>query len=108
MQDRTERLMPNGVPRYIRCYDNGTSYDRYTVVFTGKYRESTGGNYWYLGMSENPHHPQGMGYHGSADKSIDRPKYAHLGKRIKFEQLPPDCQKETINTYKYLWDIKEK
>lgn len=33
--DRVRRLMPDGVPRYVRCYDDSGSGDRYTVVYHG-------------------------------------------------------------------------
>ena len=35
MNSREQRLMPDGVPRYVRCYDGGEDlFDRYTVVCT--------------------------------------------------------------------------
>ena len=38
-KEREERLVPNGVPRYIRCYDMGEGqFDRYTVCYTGNYK----------------------------------------------------------------------
>jgi hypothetical protein len=54
-------------------------------------------------MSSNPFHPQGFGQHGEADHTIDRPTYGHLGKRITFEQLPPDCQMLVWSDYRELW-----
>ena len=107
MKSRTECLLPGGVPRYIRCYDNGgESFDRYTVVFTGRYKHKTGGAFWYVGMSDNPFHPQGFGQHGeSTDNQIDWPTYGHLGKKIKFQDLPEDCQKLVQDNYRYLWDL---
>lgn len=104
---RKEALMPNGVPRYVRCYDNGgETADRYTVCFTGRYTHKTNGGFWYVGMSSEPFHPQGFGQHGDSLKPIDRPAYSHLGKRIKFESLPDDCKKLVLNTYCDLWDIQ--
>lgn len=88
MNKRKESLMPNGIPRYIRCYDNGgETLDRYTVVFTGRYTHKTGRAFWYLGMNAAPY--QGIGQHGETMyKPVDRPTYGHLGKKIKFETLP--------------------
>lgn len=98
--ERAERLMPGGVPRYIRIWDNGgESFDQYTVVFTKK---SNAGNFMYVGMSENPFSPQGFGQHGETQYPNGG---KHLGKRIKFDQLPEDCQKLVIQDYKELWDL---
>jgi len=105
---RVECLMPSGIPRYIRCYDNGgASADRYTVCFTGRYRHKTGGSYWYIGMSSEPTHPQGVGMLGEHTERIDYPSYQHLGKPITFKELPEACQAVVIDRYRYLWDIEE-
>ncbi len=100
----------------VRCYDNGGpdvkggTIDRYTVVFTEAIREPgesrfSPGVYAYVGMNSAPFHPQGFGQHGetrgypadsNASGSLGVPrigKSCHLGKRIPFEELPPDCQK---------------
>jgi len=109
-QDRWNNICPNGVPKWIRCYDNeGQTADRYTVVFTKKplYVESNGARgFSYLGMSGYPFHPQGIGMHGeSPNRPCDRPTYGHLGKKILFENLPEDCKKLTISDYLYLWNF---
>lgn len=104
--ERTERLLPGGVPRWIRCYDNGgETIDRYTVVYTGNYTSKTGGYHWYVGMSGQPFHPLGFGQHGETLGACDHPTYGHLGKRIQFADLPPDCQQLVLRDYVYLWDI---
>lgn len=106
-RERVERLMPGGVPRYVHCYDNGgETADRYTVVFTGRYRHKTGGSFWHLGMSALPFHPQGIGQHGESERQIDRPTYSHLGKRVRFTVLPADCQRAVRQTYRALWDLR--
>lgn len=108
MLNRLERLLPDGKPRYVRVYDNGgETIDRYTVVFTGRYRHKTGGEFWHLGMNAAPFHPQGFGQHGSHDTQIDRPSYGHLGKKIRFDELPTDCQRCVRQTYDDLWDLKK-
>lgn len=105
---RTNNLLPDGVPRYVRVYDNqGETFDRFTVVFTGHYTHKTNRSFVYLGMSENPFHPLGFGQHGETGyQPCDRPKYSHLGKKISFTDLPVDCQKAAIQSYKDLWDLK--
>lgn len=58
--------------------------DRYTVV----YLDSPQGKYFdCVGMSGSPFHPQGICQYGQA---LDG---EHLGKRIRFAELPEDCQK---------------
>lgn len=104
--ERKNSLMPNDTPKYVRCYDNGgKTCDRYTVTFTGRYSHKTNNSFWYLGMSENPFHPQGVGCFGDSRTQIDKPSYSHLGKKIKFSELPENCKKYVINVYKDLWEL---
>lgn len=73
----------------VRIYDNGgKSFDRYTVVYMND--PEGNGCYGARGMSEHPTHPQGFGLYTSAMPG------RHLGKRITFDQLPPDCQKVVL------------
>lgn len=103
---RVKRLMPNGIPRYIRIYDNGgETFDRYTVVFTGRYRKVSRDQFVVLGMDDKPFHPQGIGMHDGYDYLIDVPTYSHLGKRIEWEDLPIDCQRCASNTYRSIWRL---
>jgi hypothetical protein len=91
----------------IRIYDNGqddnATLDQFTVVFTKPVVTAWGGrlSYSYLGMSVNPFDPQGFGQHGESwDQPIDKPQWRHLGRKIKFEDLPADCQKAVLNDLK--------
>lgn len=102
-EKRTASLMPNGVPRYIRCYDNNKDSERYTVVFTGQYRNTTNGLLHYLIMSENP--VLGTNRTGYSQTLIDDPAYGHLGRKIKFEELPKECQNIVKEHYKEIWNI---
>lgn len=98
---------PMKTPRYIRCYDNGgETIDRYTVVYTGNYRRKTSGQYFCVGMSAWPFHPQGFGQYGESRTPIDRPRSRHLGRHIEFEELPVDCQKLVQQDYVELWGEK--
>jgi hypothetical protein len=83
----------------IRVYDNGgKTFDRYTVVYMNRedFGYTTDKNETFMllypcyGLSENPFHPQGFGLHSSAQIG------KHLGKRIKFSQLPEDCRKAVM------------
>lgn len=70
----------------IKCYDNGgKTLDRYTVV----YMDEPAGTVIFAAraMSSKPFHPRGFGQFVGATPG------RHLGKKIKFEELPPDCQK---------------
>ena len=104
LQKRLASLLPNGTPKKIRCYDNGgKTWDRYTVVFTGNYKGRNGCD--YVGMSEHPQAPNGFGCHDWNRDIIDYPKYSHLGKKIQFADLTPDCQKVVLSDYKEIWGL---
>lgn len=105
-EERSQRLMPNGVPRYVRCYDNGgETVDRYTVVFSGNYAGRARGWTDYLAMNGSPFSPQGFGQRGQHRGSIDRPAYGHLGKKIAFTDLPDDCQRLVLSDYRDNWQL---
>jgi hypothetical protein len=77
----------------IRCYDNGgKTMDRYTVIFMDS-PEALAGHFACLAMNHEPFHPQGFGQHSAAIPG------RHLGKRIKFEELPADCQRLVRSHY---------
>lgn len=121
-QKRIDTLLPDGKPRWVRIYDNGgTSVDRYTVVYTGKYRKKFtdpeqiryyGPFTWFvhLGMSAAPFHPHGVCTTGESMHQVDvDPRTGwpdnRFGKRIKFEDLNQDCQQAVLLTYVYLWNL---
>lgn len=98
--DRRERLMPRGVPRYVRCYDNGgKTFDRFTIVFTGRYA----GPRMYVGASSDPFNPGGFGQRGEG--AIDYPTYGHLGKKISFGALPERVLRFVMGDYLELWGL---
>jgi hypothetical protein len=145
---RRERLLPKGVPRYVRCYDNGGgspwfcrpcltfqdepkapgqcpecgskllpvtggSFDRYTVVFSGRYRKA-GEWFQYLAMNARPCHPQGFGQHGEHRTQIDAPSgfppqigdLSRFGaRRIPFHKLPEECQQLALRDYRAIWGL---
>lgn len=115
-QQRRESLLPAGVPKYVRVYDNGgETFDRYTVLFTGRYAGRPVGRTEYVGMSENPCHPQGFGQHGETEGVPDAPhgfapaigRKCHLGKRIAFTDLPDQCQRVVMSDYIDLWSLHD-
>ena len=113
-KERIGRIMPKGIPRYIRCYDNeGETLDQYIVIFTGRWAGKQPRLSQHLSMSKYPYHPLGFGQHGDSDDGpIDAldgrwppavGRKNHLGTRIEFKDLPPDCRKLVLNNYKYYW-----
>lgn len=118
-------LLPAGIPRWIRCYDNGGvdaggSIDQYTVVFTGQaapMRSSGTATQWpYLAMNAAPFHPQGFGQHGFSEHQpcdvtgkswggVPIGRKNHLGTRIHFIDLPTDCQKLVFDDYLATWTL---
>lgn len=99
----SDNLMPNGIPKWIRVYDDAKLFDRYTVVYTKK---KFNGVFLYVGMSYNPTSYNGICQHGETEfQPVDRPTYGHLGKRISFEDLPIQCKDFIRNEYKELWNI---
>lgn len=108
--ERYFNFVLGGVPRYLRVYDNGgKTADRYTVVFAKT------GKGFYVGFNETPFHPAfGIYQHGESSKRlggktyydfIDRPTYAHLGKKIKFSDLNEDCKKAVMQDYLEIFNL---
>jgi len=103
--ERKERLLPGGIPTYVRCYDNGGSTaDRYTIVFSGNFKGRNRRCY-YIGCSSTPFHPQSICQHGDSADVIDKPKYSHLGKKVKFETLCDDVKKVIMSDYNEFWEL---
>ena len=118
--NRRKALLPGGVPRYVRCYDNGgKTIDRFTVVFSGRSAADHCGHVtqWpFLAMNSAPFHPQGFGQHGhSNNRPCDVDPWGfppamgrknHLGRRIPFAELPEDCRKLALRDYCEIWNLK--
>ena len=105
-KERSERLLPGGIPRHVRIYDNGgESIDRYTVVFTGRIPGKLAGWTFYRAMGEHVGSGTGVCQFGEVFGPIDRPRYGHLGRKISFEDLPEGCRKVVLHDYRELWDL---
>ena len=124
---RVERLLPGGIPRYMRVYDHGRDSglgDPITIVFTGNYRiqglkrgESPApGGYAYISANSTPTHPaMGFYQHGEHVRTIDTSslgwapavgrKHRSLGWRIKFEDLPEAVRNLAVMDYCELWGL---
>jgi hypothetical protein len=103
-QDTRKLYLEDGTPRYVRVFDDGgETFDRYTAVFTGRYKGRPPSGYIYAGMSARPFDPQGFGQHGEVERRAFGTG-AHCGKRIKFSSLPPGCQTLVRQDYISLWE----
>ena len=73
--------------------DGGKTIDRYTIVYDESEKDS--GFYSMVGSSGNPFHPQGFFQHtdGIFQKGA---KNSHLGKEIKWKDLPTPVQRAII------------
>lgn len=96
---RSEKILVGRQRHFIKCFDNGgKSYDRYTVFYHPVRYELHPGckrtYYPYIGMSEDPFHPQGFGQHGECPMPPKEGKA--LGHRIKFADLPQPCQRAVL------------
>jgi len=110
-QQRKENLMPQGAPKWIRCYDNGGSdkpkgtVDRYTVIYTHAHSFGMRGYTVGVGMSGSPFHPQGVGMH------FEYPNHKYNGrsggKKITYQDLPEDCKKLVMNDYMDYWGLRD-
>jgi len=109
---REERLMPDGVPKWVRIYDDPTTFDRYAVVYTGHYRRNHADWYAYMTLGEDP---RGFSQHGESEfQPIDvnaggwapaLGRKCHLGTRIAFADLPEACQRVATASYRDLWKL---
>ena len=69
----------------LRIYDNGgETFDRYTVVLLN---EKHGRFYDCIGLSDNCDRPDGFSQYCTCEDG------RHLGKKIKFTELPENVQK---------------
>ena len=75
-----------------RIYDTGYAgpFDRYTIAFKGYSLAGGGMVYPYLASSDNPFHPQGFGQYGESSIFLTG---RHLGKRVRFEDIPLAVQR---------------
>ena len=76
--------------------------ERYTAVFTGFLSVKKPGEYLYLSMSEDPLAP------GGSTLRHGRPPYERMGREIPFKDLPEDCRRLVLDTYKDLWGLQER
>ena len=84
--------------------NGGETFDRYSAIFINQQvmQDDYPGLVWYVGMSENPYHPQGFGQHGETKLNHDDPneiakEKAHWGKRIKISDLPEKARHLVIS-----------
>jgi hypothetical protein len=97
---RQDRLLPDGVPRYVWLYDDGgVTAERYTAVFMGLLSHKKPGEYTCLRMSDDP---LGSGHYASGR---GRPPYGELGREISLADLPEGCKQLVLDTYREMWNL---
>ena len=115
--------MPAGVPRYVRCYesapDGPASWDRFTVIFTGRAAPESCGMH---GPKEWP--CVGLSGHGGTknqpadtirhDKAGGVGGYSwppamgrscHPGKRVPFSAMPEQLRAVALEDYREIWRL---
>ena len=75
--------------------------ERYTAVFTGLLSLKKPGEYPYLSMSGDPLAS------GRGNLHRGRPPYERMGCEISFEDLPEDCRRLVLSTYRDLWGLQD-
>jgi hypothetical protein len=94
----------SGEPKRITCYmikREPIPADYITVIYT--YANKIGlpvGHIMYRAMSEAPYHPLGICIWGEGERGRFNPG----GSRIKFSDLPEDCQEVVRNDYRDIWE----
>lgn len=84
---------PKGV---LAIYDDSRTFDRYTVFFTEPAYGTTYADMVlsYIGMSENPFHPQGFGQNGELTAhDTARFRYENSKRAAKWSSLPEAVKK---------------
>lgn len=94
---RLTRLLPEGVPRYVRVYkQRGCFSEKWAVEYTGKYLAKTGGRRWLLMFTEP----------GGYVRTVELWKYERPpGQRVEWKALPELGQRVVRMQYCFLWDI---
>jgi len=113
---RRERLMPGGVPRYVRCYrDDSYDWDKWSVIFTGRSAKEKG----YPGYPDEWPTVGLSGHSSSKGQPADTMKpgvkgyfwppamgrKCYLGVRIPFASLPTQLQQTALEDYKEIWKL---
>jgi hypothetical protein len=101
---RIESLAPIGpdgkrIPKRYRLYDRQDYADHFTIVWAGNFKGRDRLCHG-IGFNEYPTSPNtGIWQHFSYTEQIDRPKYGHLGKKIRFEDLNETCKRLVMEEY---------
>jgi len=114
---RLASLLPAGNPRYVRCYaeDDASSFDRFTVLFTGRAATCRMGGrsqYQYVGLSghgftnDQPSDTMSNGKRGwCRPPAIGRK--CHLGRRVPFSAIPEGLRQVAMRDYREIWRLNE-
>ena len=87
-------------PGYILdCFDSKTPGERYTVLFGGSLRATSGLQHYvsYLGMSDAPTHPLGVSMWGELRQhEAAAYRYHHGKQRVRWIDLPEHIRNHVI------------
>lgn len=117
-KSRSLALIPGGVPRWVRVYDNeGLTADRYAIVFTG--RGAGTSTTPFVRCNAQPNHPQyGIYIRGEERFPYDtentswapaigrKHKNPAIGRRVAFQDLPAAVQQAVREDYCALWEVE--
>jgi hypothetical protein len=113
-QARAARFMPNGIPRYVRCYrDDAYDWDKWCVVFTGRAAKEKG----YPGYPDEWPTVGLSGHSGSKGQPADTipedgkgyiwppamGRKGRLGVRVPFTDLPASLRAVALEDYREIW-----
>lgn len=100
---RSDNLMPFGVPKWIRCYDNfDRATNRYKICFT---RKRVGGKFTRLDDYDYALVTHTKDHTDLKVKGIDWYKGTSLGQRVPFDYLPRCVQSNVVYHYKKIWEL---
>ena len=94
--ERECNLLPNGIPRYVKIFENPEYLCCYDIYFTKKRYKGGKGNYGFAFEANNTCIGQWFEYQAT-------PKTKNT---VDFRNLPEWLQKVIVSEYKDIWKIK--
>ena len=92
-------LFKQGTPN-VRVYDNGYTFDCYTIVWPYKAGFSALNQDGAICT-----HFEETGFRSNYPNPLDSEGYKHLGKKTKWEDLPESVKQSILYLFPLIWDI---